>query len=109
MQVTLDLAQLGGLLVAIVAAFWAITKLLLTQTKASIDEKFNTISKHMQGQQDASARLERDLMQLKADLPRDYVRREDYTQAVATIMTKIDSLGLRVENMFKDLLLRTKE
>ena len=36
---------------------------------------------------------------LKADLPLNYVRREDYVQAVATIMAKLDAMSMRFENI----------
>ena len=44
-------------------------------------------------------RVERELLNLKADLPLHYVRREDYVQAIATIMTKLDAMALRFENI----------
>ena len=45
----------------------------------------------------AITHLERELLQFKADLPRDYVRREDFIRAVGTIETKIDNMALRME------------
>jgi len=36
---------------------------------------------------------------MKAEVARDYVRREDYNQTMATILTRIDALGLRIENI----------
>jgi hypothetical protein len=104
MTVSLELWQLITLLFAVVSAFWAIARLLMAQAQRNIDEKFRGIGEHMKGQDESSRRLERDLMELKAELPRDYVRREDYTQAIATIMTKIDAMTLRVEAMFRDLI-----
>ena len=44
-------------------------------------------------------RVEREILQLKAELPLNYVRREDYVQAVATIMAKLDAMTLRMENI----------
>ena len=38
-------------------------------------------------------------MQLKAELPLNYVRREDYVQAIATIMAKLDAMSMRFENI----------
>lgn len=93
-------------MVAVVGGFWAMAKMLITQTKEQINQKFVAISEHMKGQDESARRLERELMELKAELPRDYVRREDYTQAVAIIMTKIDSLGLRMENMFNQMMFK---
>lgn len=104
MTVSFDAWQLVTLVIAIAGGFWALAKMLLNGAKQSIDEKFKAMGEHMKNQDDSSRRLERDLMELKAELPRDYVRREDYTQAIATIMTKIDAMTLRVEAMFRDLI-----
>ena len=38
-------------------------------------------------------------LKLKAELPLHYVRREDYVQAIATIMAKLDAMALRFENI----------
>jgi len=51
--------------------------------------------------------VEREILQLKADLPLNYVRREDYVLNMATIMAKLDAMNLRFENII--LQLATKE
>lgn len=103
MTITFDAWQIVTLVVTISGGIWALAKMLLIGAKQSIDEKFKAMGEHMKNQDDSSRRLERDLMELKAELPRDYVRREDYTQAIATIMTKIDAMTLRVEAAFREL------
>lgn len=111
MTITLDAWQLVSLLITCCGGFWALAKMLLNGAKQSIDEKFKAVGEHMKNQDESSRRLERDLMELKAELPRDYVRREDYTQAIATITVKIDSMMLRMEAMFREVLTKggTKE
>ena len=106
MKLELELWQLITIMFTVVGAFWAMAKLILSQAQAQINEKFNEISAHMRSQDESARRLERELMELKAELPRDYVRREDYTQAIAIIMTKIDGLGLRMENIFQQVMLK---
>ena len=44
-------------------------------------------------------RVERELLLMKADLPLNYVRREDYVQAVASILVKLDAAQMRHENL----------
>ncbi len=44
-------------------------------------------------------RVERELLMLKADMPLNYVRRDDYVQAIASILVKLDSATLRHENL----------
>lgn len=108
MRIELELWQFITLVAMVMGAFFGMAKMLLAATQRAIDAKFIEIGAHMNKQDESSRRLERDLMELKAELPRDYVRREDYTQAIATILTKMDALGMRVENMFKDLMLRER-
>ena len=44
-------------------------------------------------------RVERELHKLQLDLPREYVRRDDYVQAVASIMVKLDGMSMKFENI----------
>jgi hypothetical protein len=43
--------------------------------------------------------VERDLLQLKAELPVQYVRREDFIRVQSVIETKLDAVALRIENL----------
>lgn len=106
MKFELELWQLITLMLTVIGGFWGMAKLLLAQAQAQINQKFKEISEHMGKQDESARRLERELMELKTELPRDYVRREDYTQAIAIIMTKIDALGLRIENIFQQVILK---
>lgn len=102
MQLQIDLWQVlsfGGVLIG---AFWAIGRVLVGQFQRAIDEKFHAVSAGLKEQADSNRQLERDLMELKAALPRDYVRREDYTTAIATITTKIDHMALRMERAISE-------
>ncbi len=106
MKLELEIWQLLSLLVTIVGAFFGMAKMVLAQTKAQIDEKFAGMHALLKSQDETARRLERELLELKAELPRDYVRREDHVQAVAIFMTKVDALGLRMENMFNELVFK---
>lgn len=99
-----DIWQIVGIAITVLGAFWGIATALLKSTQRHINEKFEQMSRHMSQQDESTRRIERDLMDLKVELPRDYVRREDHTQVIATIMTKLDAFQLRVEGMFRELL-----
>lgn len=97
MKVELELWHLIVLLTTVVGAFWALAQMLIAASTKNVSDKFDAISALIQGQSqmltnqsEDMRRIERDLMGLKAELPKDYVRREDYTQQIATIMIKID-------------------
>lgn len=104
MKVEFELWQLIMLSSMILGAFYGMSKMLMAQSAKSIEDSFKALREHMVKQDESDRRLERELLQLQAQLPRDYVRREDYTQAIATIMTKIDGVVLRVENLFHQAL-----
>jgi hypothetical protein len=101
MRIELELWHLIVLGTSIVGGFFAVARMLIAANQKAIDEQFMAVAKGLESQDATNRRLERDLMELKAELPRDYVRREDYTQAIATIMTKIDHVALRVEDAIR--------
>ncbi len=90
-------------------SFWAI-KFMITSQLAShrkyTDEKFSNLATLISVQADDIKKFERDLMQLKIDLPNTYVRREDWIRTASTIDAKMDThrealtnTNLRVENL----------
>lgn len=99
MHFDLSTQELIGLLASLLGAFWGLGKMLILQTSRQIDTQFSNIAELLQKQQEFDRRLEREMLELKAALPREYVRREDYVQQVATILTKLDAMQLRTENL----------
>jgi c-di-GMP-related signal transduction protein len=117
MSIQLELWHFILLIIAFITSLFAITKLLLSQTLSSIEDKFTAqdaasdafnqqLTKRLdrleaasRDERDQWQRIERELLTLKADLPLNYVRREDYVQAVATIMAKLDAMSMRFENI----------
>ncbi len=107
--ILLGIAFLGGLAGA--------GKLLLDQVLRRMDDRFSAqdtasevyqtqlsnrlsrLENASQAERDQWQRIERELLNLKADLPVHYVRREDYVQAIATIMAKLDTMAMRFENI----------
>lgn len=104
MTLDLNAANLIAIAVAFVTALWALLKVFAMQHEKALETRFKTLNENMGGiktsqahEQQTTQRLERELLQFKAELPRDYVRREDFIRAVGTIETKIDNMALRVE------------
>ncbi|UOA07635.1 hypothetical protein [Methylobacter sp. S3L5C] len=122
MTVAVDIWQLlgvaGALLGTLVSVIITAGKLLVGQFEARLDEKFSTQEEARSSAQRhwdvkfaalelAAAnearewqRVERDIMQMKADLPIHYVRRDDYIRNQSVIEAKIDGLAVRLENAF---------
>lgn len=93
-----------GLLLAFFAACAAAGRLLLGQFQRHVDsrfvlvdEKLNVIDAANKQEMAQWKQVERDLMHLKADLPLNYVRREDYTRGQSVIEAKLDGLASKIE------------
>lgn len=117
MTVQLELWQLIMLLLAFFGAVWSFGKVLMSQFKQSLDVRFaaqETARAQAQAHWDTKfaglerasiaeanqwQRVERDLLSLKADLPVQYVRREDYVRNQTVIEAKLDAVALKIENI----------
>jgi len=119
-MLTVDSWQLlevsGSLLGVLISIILLAVKLLIGQFENRLNEKFSTIEekrkteqKYLDNQFQAleQARIdetkswqhiERDIMQMKVDLPNTYVRRDDYIRNQSVIESKIDGLAIRIEN-----------
>lgn len=120
MSITLDFWQLLGalasILVMLATVIYTAGVMLVNQFQKRLDEKFSAqetsrveSQKHwdskFQALEQASAndakewqRVERELLKLTADLPINYVRRDDYIRNQTIIEAKIDGLAVRIEN-----------
>lgn len=106
MTLQLELWHVITLVITLVGAFFGLFRLLMSQQLAHIDTAFagqnSRLEKIEQANREEATnwqRAERELLTLKAELPLNYVRREDYVQAVATIMAKLDAMSMRFENI----------
>ncbi len=116
MMIELNLANLIFILIATLGAFWALVKIIAIQTQKHLDTRFamqevsrdlnqKQITKRLDSietvnREEASQwqRVERELLNLKADMPLHYVRREDYIRGQSVIEAKLDGLGTKLEN-----------
>lgn len=92
--VQLELWHLVTLLLAFFGCVAAFGKVLLDQIEKRLTEKFSALEK----KSDEWGRLEREFLQLKADMPLHYVRREDYVRNQTVIEAKLDRLATSLEN-----------
>lgn len=117
MNLQIELWQLISLLSAFCAACGAFGKLLLDQMQRHLDERFQVQEEARQeGHQQLARRLdaieaakreeahqwlrvERELLELKADLPMRFVQREDYVRGQSVLEAKFDALALKIENI----------
>ena len=120
MTIAVDIWQLLGVASALLGTLVSLVitagKALIRQFEKRLDEKFSMMEagrsaaqQHWDSQfaaleqaavEEAKGwqRVERDIMQMKADLPVNYVRRDDYIRNQSVIEAKIDGLAVRIEN-----------
>lgn len=112
----LELWHLISLLIAFFGACGAGGSLLLSLHQKHLDAKLEEMDlRHQQGQAQLTARLssievsnreeaqqwqrvERELLHLKAELPINYVRREDQVRRDSIVEAKLDGLAAKFEN-----------
>lgn len=104
------LLGLVGAVATIVTGAWALLKLAGVQFDKRLSERFDAIDKsRLEGAQQWDLRfsrmeqsqhnLERDMLGLKADLPVNYVRREDHIRFETGIYGKLDSLNAKLDQL----------
>lgn len=111
-----DLIKMGGaVLVVLLGAAWALMKILIKQftdsldarqktqdemrqlREKTLDERFDALQKMIRQEGDGWRIVERDLLNLKADLPLNYMRREDAIRQEVVIHAKLDALAAKID------------
>lgn len=115
MTVHVEFWQLVTLLLSFLSFLFAAGKLLLAQIDRRLndrfvalentreqasrhwDEKFGTVIEQNRREADGWTALERDFLRFQAELPLQYVRREDYIRGQSVIEAKLDGLASKLE------------
>jgi hypothetical protein len=104
MMIEFQLWQLISLLLSFFGAAFAGAKVLGAQFEKRLGERFDTQEKRLnnigaslKSEAEEWKRLERDFMNFKADLPVQYVRREDYVRGQSVIEAKLDAVFSKLE------------
>ncbi len=102
MTVTVDLWQLlsaiGGGLSVLATITLMLFKLILSQFEKRLNTRLKGLEESEERQMHELQRVDRELLGLKADLPLNYVLRDDYIRNQSIIESKLDGLALRIEN-----------
>lgn len=97
-----DQWQLIGFIVGLIAAWSGVImvaiKVVVARSLGNLDERLSELKCIKDDQQ----RLERAVMELKADLPLQYVRKEDFVRHEVVINAKLDRLRDLVEDIRED-------
>ena len=106
MTVQLEMWHLILLLLAFFGAVGAFAKILLEQIEKNQtvrDEaraaEFKNLNATLAREADAWRRVERELLVLQAELPNQYVRRDDWIRFGGTIDNKMDTLHRKIDEL----------
>jgi len=117
MTIQIEVWQLITLLLAFFSCVGVFGKVLLVQFERRLGERFKAqdeareagartlreaLNQHIIDERKTSAQvisLERDFLNWKAELPVQYVRREDYVRNQTIIEAKLDAVALKIENL----------
>lgn len=95
MMVQIEFWQFVTLLLTFFAFVAGAGKVLLSQIERRLEQRFNAV----EGAAADLRHLEREFREWKAELPLQYVRREDYVRNQTVIEAKLDALAVRIENL----------
>lgn len=105
MQIQIELWHLITLLIAFFGACAGGGKLLLSMHQKHMDTKLEAVTERLSSIEASNReeaqqwqRVERELLNLKAELPVNYVRREDQVRRDSVVEAKLDGLAAKFEN-----------
>lgn len=102
MTIHLEFYHLVMILFAIIAGFWALFYALAKVIGRLINDKFASISDHLKEQDGKLSSLETKFNELRVEIARDYVHRDDYIRDIGSLGTQFQALAINVERMFHE-------
>lgn len=103
MSLTIEFWQLLGFGVTLLTGFAGIIftagKLIAGQFERRMNDRFTALQKAREAEAAGISNLERQFMQFQADLPLQYVRREDYVMGQSVVMAKLDGLADKIDKV----------
>lgn len=109
MILELEPYQVIGFLLTIAGSIWGAGKALFARFDASLRERddglkydLNKLSNQMANESSAIRKLDREMMELKADLPREYVAKADFIRSFTVVEGKLDAVYNLIMQKNKD-------
>lgn len=91
--------SLCGLFATFCIVVWAFGTLLVSQFKEHLGQRFETLDEELQAMdkrlernEEQGRKIEHEMLRLRAELPSEYVRREDWIRFSGTIDSKLDQV-----------------
>ena len=89
----------AGLLVSFIGAGLAIARHFAASFERAIAARLALTEESTKAEAERLRQMEKEFYTLKAEIPREYVRREDYIRGQSVVEAKIDALALKIENL----------
>lgn len=106
MIIEMEAYQAIGLALTIGGSIWGAGRAFFGRVEESIrerDDSLATAIDNLSGKidrQDSSIReIEKDILKLKADLPREYVAKEDFVRSFTVVEAKLDAVQTLITNL----------
>lgn len=105
-EFSLEFGKFLALIVSLIAIFYGMSRRQQASFEKLIEKQFKNLGDELRRVEKTGAataaeiaRVERDLLELRAELPERYVRREDYIRGQSLIESKLDGLAMKLENL----------
>lgn len=105
-NVHLETYQLMMLVLTIGGSIWGAGKAFFGRVERSIRERddnlalaLKSVGEKLDKESEAIRELDREILKLKADLPREYVAKEDFIRSFTVVEAKIDALQSTLSNL----------
>ncbi|EAA5455484.1 hypothetical protein Y819_001879 [Salmonella enterica subsp. enterica] len=97
MMLQIDFWEVISMALSFLGVLIAAGKMLLTQIEKRLNERFEALEAARKESETGWSRLEREFLEFRADMPLNYVRREDYIRGQTVIEAKLDALYSEVK------------
>ncbi len=99
MILELEAYQVIGLFITIAGSIWGAGKAFFARFDASLRERdedlksdLGRLAHQMASESDAIRKLDREILELKAELPREYVAKADFIRSFTVVEGKLDAV-----------------
>ncbi|MFM9881232.1 MAG: hypothetical protein ACKVOO_12580 [Burkholderiaceae bacterium] len=89
MIIELNLTNLLFIIFALLGGFFTIIRVVVHQFQKSLDTRFEALAETLASEQKVTRELERSFLLMQADIPKIYLRRDDYLREVQALQNAI--------------------
>ncbi|EBO3826565.1 hypothetical protein DSF30_06450 [Salmonella enterica subsp. enterica serovar Oranienburg] len=99
MTIQVEFWTLVGFLISFIGAVCGLAKWLFSNAEERQVARFRSLEQTMKETATRWSTLEREFLEFRAQLPVDYVRREDYIRGQTVIEAKLDAVYEKLDNV----------